>query len=216
MRHTVTRDSLLKIASTAFVFSAIGFAQHFPETWQQGSVNYLVDGHLIPDSNHPMLQLPEGVQELKWQITPYDIVVSPTGGLASDTVPGSGGNELHGSAVGRTRQTDWLANYFFANKAGQPVPNQPFYNWTFSLGSLPRHPATGTARPPPSCGTQSTTDHGLPARRPRRSRSTFRPQPEHTSLSDLRRTHSFSVLACSLISLRKSGSGASAPRPVPK
>lgn len=46
----------------------------------------------------------------------------------------SGSNELHGSAVGHIRETDWLANNFFANRAGQPIADQPYRDWAFSLG----------------------------------------------------------------------------------
>jgi hypothetical protein len=46
----------------------------------------------------------------------------------------SGTNELHGSAFGYVRSTDWLANNFFANRAGQAKPDQPFKNYGGSLG----------------------------------------------------------------------------------
>jgi hypothetical protein len=98
--------------------------------------NYLVDGISITDSNNRavIVPSPEAVQELKIQVNNYDAEASRTGGGAFDTVLRSGSNDLHGSAVGHTRQTAWLANNFFANKAGQPIPNQPFYDWAFSLG----------------------------------------------------------------------------------
>jgi hypothetical protein len=41
---------------------------------------------------------------------------------------------LHGSAVGHIRETAWLANNFFAHRAGQPIADQPFRDWAFSLG----------------------------------------------------------------------------------
>jgi hypothetical protein len=98
--------------------------------------NYLVDGISIADSNNRavIVPSPEAVQELKIQTTTYDAEVSRTGGGAFNTLLRSGSNQLHGSAVGHTRQTDWLANNFFANKAGQPIAKQPFYDWAFSLG----------------------------------------------------------------------------------
>jgi hypothetical protein len=98
--------------------------------------NYLVDGISIADSNNRavIVPSPEAVQELKLQTTTYDAEVSRTGGGSFDTVLRSGSNELHGSAVGHTRQTAWLANNFFANRSGQPIANQPFYDWAFSLG----------------------------------------------------------------------------------
>lgn len=54
--------------------------------------------------------------------------------LADPTaVPPEGLGGFHGSATGYLRRTDWLANGFFANRAGQPVSNQPLYKATFSL-----------------------------------------------------------------------------------
>ncbi len=98
--------------------------------------NYLVDGISITDSNNRavIVPSPEAVQELKLQTNTYDAEASRTGGGSFDTVIRSGSNALHGSAVGHTRQTDWLANNFFANRAGQPIANQPFYDSAFSLG----------------------------------------------------------------------------------
>jgi len=98
--------------------------------------NYLLDGISIADSNNRavIVPSPEAVQELKVQTTTYDAEASRTGGGAFNTLLRSGTNGLHGSAVGHTRQTDWLANNFFANNAGQPIAHQPFYDWAFSLG----------------------------------------------------------------------------------
>jgi len=45
-----------------------------------------------------------------------------------------GTNDWHGSAVGHIRQTDWLANSFFSNRAGLPIADQPFRDWGGSLG----------------------------------------------------------------------------------
>jgi trimeric autotransporter adhesin len=98
--------------------------------------NYLIDGLSITDSNNRavILPSPEAVQELKVQASTYDAEVGRTGGGAFNTLLNSGTNELHGSAVGHIRETDWLANTFFANRAGQPIANQPFRDWAFSLG----------------------------------------------------------------------------------
>jgi trimeric autotransporter adhesin len=98
--------------------------------------NYLVDGISIADSNNRavILPSPEAVQELKVQASTYDAEVGRTGGGTFNTLLRSGTNDLHGSAVGHIRETDWLANTFFANRAGQPIANQPFYDWAFSLG----------------------------------------------------------------------------------
>lgn len=98
--------------------------------------NYMVDGISIADSNNRavILPSPEAVQELNVQVNTYDAEVGRTGGGTFNTLLRSGTNELHGSAVGHIRQTDWLANNFFANRAGQPIANQPYRDWAFSLG----------------------------------------------------------------------------------
>ena len=98
--------------------------------------NYLVDGISITDSNNRavIVPSPEAVQELKVQASTYDAEVGRTGGGTFNTLLRSGTNDIHGSAVGHIRETDWLANSFFANRAGNPIPNQPFRDWAGSLG----------------------------------------------------------------------------------
>lgn len=104
--------------------------------------NYLVDGISITDSNNRavIVPSPEAVQELKLQSSTYDAEVGRTGGGTFNTLLRSGTNDWHGSAVGHIRQTDWLANNFFANRAGQPIADQPFRDWAFSLGGPIRLP----------------------------------------------------------------------------
>jgi len=98
--------------------------------------NYLIDGISITDSNNRavILPSPEAVQELKLQASTFDAEANRTGGGSFNTLLKSGTNEIHGSAVGHIRQTDWLANNFFANRAGQPIADQPFRDWAGSLG----------------------------------------------------------------------------------
>jgi trimeric autotransporter adhesin len=98
--------------------------------------NYLVDGISITDSNNRavILPSPEAVQELKVQASTYDAEVGRTGGGTFNTLLRSGTNDLHGSVVGHIRETDWLANNFFANRAGQAIANQPFRDWAASIG----------------------------------------------------------------------------------
>jgi trimeric autotransporter adhesin len=98
--------------------------------------NVLVDGISITDSNNRAVYVPspEVLQEVKLQASTYDAEVGRTGGGTFNSLLRSGTNELHGSAVGHIRQTDWLANNFFANRAGQPIANQPFRDWAGSLG----------------------------------------------------------------------------------
>ena len=104
--------------------------------------NYLVDGISITDSTNRAVILPslEAVQELKLQASTYDAEVGRAGGGTFNTLLRSGTNDFHGSAVGHLRQTDWLANNFFANRAGQPIAEQPFRDWAFSLGGPIRLP----------------------------------------------------------------------------
>jgi hypothetical protein len=98
--------------------------------------SYLIDGISIADSTNRavILPSPEAVDELKLQASTYDAEVGRTGGGTFNTLLRSGSNELHGSAVGHIRETDWLANNFFANRSGQPIADQPFRDWAFSLG----------------------------------------------------------------------------------
>ncbi len=80
--------------------------------------NYLVDGISITDSLNRavIVPSPEAVQELKLQSSTYDAELGRTGGGTFNALLRSGTNDLHGSAVGHVRQTDWLANNFFANR----------------------------------------------------------------------------------------------------
>ncbi|HMJ62415.1 MAG TPA: carboxypeptidase-like regulatory domain-containing protein, partial [Bryobacteraceae bacterium] len=100
------------------------------------SNNYMIDGISIADSTNRavILPSPEAVQELKLQASTYDAEVGRTGGGTFNTLLRSGTNDLHGSAVGHIRETDWLANNFFANRAGQSIADQPYRDWAFSLG----------------------------------------------------------------------------------
>jgi hypothetical protein len=98
--------------------------------------NVLVDGISITDSNNRAVFVPspESVQEVKLQASTYDAEVSRTGGGTFNSLLRSGTNDVHGSAVGHIRQTDWLANNFFSNRVGLPVADQPFRDWGGSLG----------------------------------------------------------------------------------
>ena len=98
--------------------------------------NVLVDGISITDSNNRavIVPSPEAVQELKIQASTYDAEVGRTGGGSFNTLLKSGTNDFHLSAVGHLRETPWLANNFFANRAGQAIANQPFEDWAGSLG----------------------------------------------------------------------------------
>jgi hypothetical protein len=98
--------------------------------------NYLLDGIPITDSVNRAVIIPtlEAVQEVKVQANTYDAEMGRTGGGMFNTFLKSGTNSLHGSGFGYMRETEWLANNFFNNRAGRPVPNQPFKNYGASIG----------------------------------------------------------------------------------
>lgn len=104
--------------------------------------NYLLDGISITDSTNRAVIIPsvEAVQEVKVQANTYDAEMGRTGGGTFNTFLRSGTNELHGSAFGYIRQTAWLANNFFSNRAGQPRIDQPFRNYGGSIGGPVRIP----------------------------------------------------------------------------
>lgn len=104
--------------------------------------NYLLDGISITDSTNRAVIIPslESVQEVKVQSNTYDAEMGRTGGGVFNTYLRSGTNQMHGSAFGYMRQTDWLANSFFANRAGQPIIDQPFRNYGGSIGGPIRIP----------------------------------------------------------------------------
>jgi len=99
--------------------------------------NYLIDGVPITDFQNRAVIIPsiESTQEVKLQANTYDAEVGRTGGGVFNTFLKSGTNGLHGSLLGYTRQTDWLANSFFYNAAGIGRPDTPFYNYGGSVGA---------------------------------------------------------------------------------
>jgi hypothetical protein len=104
--------------------------------------NYLLDGISITDSTNRAVIIPslESVQEVKVQANTYDAEMGRTGGGTFNTFLKSGSNTMHGSAFGYMRQTEWVANNFFSNRAGQPRIEQPFRNYGASIGGPIRIP----------------------------------------------------------------------------
>lgn len=105
--------------------------------------NYLVDGVPITDMNNRAVIIAslEAVQEMKVQYNTYDAEIGRSGGGMFNTLLKSGTNSYHGSLGGYMRQTDWLANLFFARGAGKPIVDQPFRNYYGSFGgpvSIPK------------------------------------------------------------------------------
>jgi len=98
--------------------------------------NYLIDGVPITDMNNRAVIIAslESVQEMKVQSNTYDAEIGRSGGGMFNTMLKSGTNQFHGSLGGYIRQTDWLANLYFARGAGQPIVDQPFRNYYGSLG----------------------------------------------------------------------------------
>ena len=104
--------------------------------------NYTLDGIAITDSTNRAVIIPtqEAVEEVKVQANTYDAEMGRTGGGTFNTTLRSGTNRVHGSLFGTVQDTDWLANNFFANRAGQAKPDQPFKNYGDSLGGPIRIP----------------------------------------------------------------------------
>ncbi|MCU1328125.1 MAG: carboxypeptidase regulatory-like protein [Bryobacterales bacterium] len=104
--------------------------------------NYTLDGISITDSTNRAVIIPsqEAVQEMKVQANTYDAEMGRTGGGTFNTFLRSGTNAVHGSAFGYIRETDWIANNFFSNRAGQAKPEQPFKNYGGSFGGPIRIP----------------------------------------------------------------------------
>jgi hypothetical protein len=98
--------------------------------------NYLLDGVPITDMGNRAIIIAslEAVQEMKVQANTYDAEIGRSGGGMFNALMKSGTNTFHGSVGGYFRQTDWLANSFFNNRAGAPVSDQPFRNYLGSFG----------------------------------------------------------------------------------
>lgn len=104
--------------------------------------NYTLDGISITDSTNRAVIIPtvEAVEEMKVQANTYDAEMGRTGGGTFNTFMRSGTNDVHGSAFGYIRETPWLANNFFSNRAGTPIIDQPFRNYGGSIGGPIRIP----------------------------------------------------------------------------
>ncbi len=104
--------------------------------------NYTLDGISITDSTNRAVIIPtlEAVEEMKVQSNTYDSEIGRTGGGTFNTFMRSGTNQVRGSAFGYMRETGWLANNFFSNRAGTPIISQPFRNYGGSIGGPIRIP----------------------------------------------------------------------------
>jgi trimeric autotransporter adhesin len=104
--------------------------------------NYLIDGVPITDFNNRAVIIPsvEAVQEMKLQSNTYDAEMGRTGGGVFNTLLKSGTNDYHGSLLGNMRDSSFLANSFFNNRAGIARPDQPYKNYGASFGGAVRLP----------------------------------------------------------------------------
>ena len=105
--------------------------------------NYLLDGVPITDMANRAIIIAslEAVQEMKVQANTYDAEIGRSGGGMFNAFLKSGTNQYHGSLGGYMRQTDWIANSFFSNRAGAKITDQPFRNYLGSIGgpiSIPK------------------------------------------------------------------------------
>lgn len=98
--------------------------------------NYLLDGVAITDMGNRAIIIAslESVQEMKVQANTYDAEIGRSGGGMFNALMKSGTNTFHGSGGAYFRQTDWLANSFFSNRAGVGKTDQPFRNYLGSFG----------------------------------------------------------------------------------
>jgi trimeric autotransporter adhesin len=98
--------------------------------------NYLLDGVAITDMANRAIIIAslEAVQEMKVQANTYDSEIGRSGGGMFNALMKSGTNTFHGSGGAYFRQTEWLANGFFANRAGRKIVDQPFRNYLGSFG----------------------------------------------------------------------------------
>jgi trimeric autotransporter adhesin len=98
--------------------------------------NYLVDGIPITDFANRAVIIPslEAVEEVKIQYSTYDAEMGRTGGGMFNTLLKSGGNNYHGALMGYIRETDWMGNNFFSNRAGIKRQEQPNRTYAGSFG----------------------------------------------------------------------------------
>jgi hypothetical protein len=98
--------------------------------------NYLLDGIPITDFANRAVIIPslEAVEEVKIQYSTYDAEMGRTGGGMFNTLLKSGGNTYHGALLGYMRETEWMGNNFFTNRAGRARPAQPSRTYNGSFG----------------------------------------------------------------------------------
>jgi hypothetical protein len=91
--------------------------------------NYLLDGVPITDLRNRASANPsiEAIEDVAVQVHTYDAETGRTGGGIFNTAAKSGTNEWHGSGFYQTRPRWGMANNFFAERAGTPLPETYFH-----------------------------------------------------------------------------------------
>jgi trimeric autotransporter adhesin len=91
--------------------------------------NYLVDGVPITDLRNRASANPsiEALEDVNVQVHTYDAETGRTGGGIFNSAAKSGANVWHGSGFYQTRPRWGMANNFFAERAGTPLPETYFH-----------------------------------------------------------------------------------------
>jgi hypothetical protein len=91
--------------------------------------NYLLDGVPITDLRNRASANPsiEAIEDVAVQVHTYDAETGRTGGGIFNTAAKSGSNQWHGSGFYQTRPRWGMANNFFAERAGTPLPETYFH-----------------------------------------------------------------------------------------
>ena len=125
--------------------------------------NYLVDGVPITDMRNRASANPniEALQDVNVQVHNYDAETGRTGGGTFNVATKSGTNDWHGSGFYQTRPRWGATNNFFAELAGQPLPETYFHQGGGGIGGPIRpqphvllgRAARATARTPRATAT---------------------------------------------------------------
>ena len=98
--------------------------------------NYLVDGVPITDLRNRASANPsiEALEDVAVQVHTYDAETGRTGGGIFNSATKSGTNEWHGSGFYQTRPRWGMANNFFAERRGNPLPETYFHTGGGAVG----------------------------------------------------------------------------------
>jgi hypothetical protein len=98
--------------------------------------NYLVDGVPVTDMRNRASANPsiEALDDVAVQVHQYDAEAGRTGGGTFNVATRSGTNDWHGSGFYQTRPRWGMANNYFAEKAGNPLPETYFHTGGGGVG----------------------------------------------------------------------------------